>query len=243
MGNIVSPHGRSRLPFKAATPAGSLSPTGPASSVVSEITFGQSAAVGSSLKFARQDHTHGTPPLTELGTGGIVGWCINSNIIAPQSNPTAATYVHAHKIYLPHGMTFKAYGFGLTRNGVKTDGNMYLSIWSHDATNNSPYEEYESARVIGFAPAYAAYWNRAPLQAHGVSSVTIDEGYAWVIKTIEVAYGRTELPLEWWDGGACGTGHALYQLIAGQGAFPTDTWDYASNVATRRTPGVLLLDY
>jgi len=33
----------------------------PATSVVSETTAGQSAAVGSSTNYARQDHTHGTP--------------------------------------------------------------------------------------------------------------------------------------------------------------------------------------
>jgi hypothetical protein len=34
----------------------------PGTTVVSETAFGQAAAVGTALTFAREDHTHGTPP-------------------------------------------------------------------------------------------------------------------------------------------------------------------------------------
>lgn len=40
----------------------------PASTVVSETSYGQTPAVGTSSNFAREDHTHGTPA---PGGGGI----------------------------------------------------------------------------------------------------------------------------------------------------------------------------
>ena len=39
------------------------SPLAPASSVVTELSYGQAAVVGTSLLYSRQDHTHGTPSL------------------------------------------------------------------------------------------------------------------------------------------------------------------------------------
>jgi hypothetical protein len=48
--------------FKAAMPSGGGGGGGiPATTVVSETAFGQTPAVGTSTKYARQDHTHGTP--------------------------------------------------------------------------------------------------------------------------------------------------------------------------------------
>ena len=44
----------------------------PASTVVSGTSFGQGAAVGASLNYAREDHTHGTPTLPALG-GDVTG--------------------------------------------------------------------------------------------------------------------------------------------------------------------------
>jgi hypothetical protein len=197
---------------------------------------------GASREVSRADHVHGTDLSGLPGTGGIVGWCINSVVIAPQSNPTAATYIHAHRIWTPNGLNFKAYGIGLTRAGVKTDGNLYLSIWTDDADNICPAEEYESARVLCFANGKVAGWNRLPLQARGVSDVAIAPGFAWVIKTIEVYAGRTELPIDWWDGFSAGNGSALAIALTGhQGAFPKAPWDFASSVGQRATPAVYLL--
>jgi hypothetical protein len=227
-----------RYPFTVQTSTGQ--PLGMATSVVSETSYGQVAAVGSSRYAARQDHQHGTPATP---AGGIIGWCIAHNIIAPQSNPTAATYIHAHRIFAPFGINLKAYGLGLTRAGVKTDGNLYLSVWTEDATNICPGAEYASARVICFAPNLVSGWNRVPLQARGVNDVDIAAGYSWVIKTVEVKFGRTELPLDWWDGVSCGNGHAMSLLISSQGAFPDGTWDYGNSVPRSTTPGVYLLDY
>lgn len=42
----------------------------PATTVVSETNFGQSSAVGTSLRYARQDHTHGTPAAQTLASLG-----------------------------------------------------------------------------------------------------------------------------------------------------------------------------
>ena len=46
------------------TPTGGGGGGTPASTVVTETTFGAASAVGTSTDYARADHTHGTPPLT-----------------------------------------------------------------------------------------------------------------------------------------------------------------------------------
>jgi hypothetical protein len=46
----------------------------PASSVVSETGFGQQAANGTSLDYARADHSHGTPALPGHNTLGSLAW-------------------------------------------------------------------------------------------------------------------------------------------------------------------------
>lgn len=51
----------------------------PGDHVVSETAFGQARDAGVSLHYARADHTHGTPPLPQLG--GDVGGAIGSNWI------------------------------------------------------------------------------------------------------------------------------------------------------------------
>jgi hypothetical protein len=198
------------------------------------------ASAGTSVELSRADHIH---PEGDAALSGIVGWCINSSIVAPRSNPTAKTYIHAHRAFLPHGLNLKAYGIGLTRAGLKTDGNLYLSTWTEDADNICPDAEYESARVLCFANGKLKGWNRLPLQARGVSSVAVEPGFAWVIKTVEVYAGRTELPIDWWDGVSSGNGHAMAILLSGQGAFPADTWDFANSVPQRMTPACYLLGY
>lgn len=46
----------------------------PASSVVSETSFGQSSAVGTSTDYARGDHTHGTPAVPAHSALSSLGW-------------------------------------------------------------------------------------------------------------------------------------------------------------------------
>lgn len=46
----------------------------PASSVVSETSFGQSPAVGTSTDYARGDHTHGTPAVPAHSALSSLGW-------------------------------------------------------------------------------------------------------------------------------------------------------------------------
>jgi hypothetical protein len=201
------------------------------------------ASAGTSVELSRADHRHPSDLSGLPGSGGILEWCISHNVIAPQSNPTAATYIHAHRVWTPNGFNLKAYGFGLTRAGLKTDGNLYLSVWTEDATDICPDEEYDSARVLCFANGKVAGWNRVALQARGVSSVAIASGFAWVIKTIEVYAGRTELPIDWWDGFSAGNGHAMAIALTGQGAFPKAPWDFAGSVGKRTTPAVCVLSY
>ena len=46
----------------------------PASTVVSETSFGQSPAVGTSTDYARGDHTHGTPAVPAHSALSTLGW-------------------------------------------------------------------------------------------------------------------------------------------------------------------------
>jgi len=46
----------------------------PASSVVSETSFGQSPAVGTSTDYARGDHSHGTPAIPAHSALSTLGW-------------------------------------------------------------------------------------------------------------------------------------------------------------------------
>jgi len=49
-------------------------PPSPASSVVTETSYGQSSATGTSLAYAREDHTHGTPALPAHNTLSNLAW-------------------------------------------------------------------------------------------------------------------------------------------------------------------------
>lgn len=61
----------------------------PASTVVNELTFGQSAAVGTATNYAREDHTHGTPSLGTTGTTACAG---NDARLSDARTPTAHTH-------------------------------------------------------------------------------------------------------------------------------------------------------
>lgn len=213
----------------------------PATAVESETAFGQSASVGTSTDYARDDHTHGTP---DAGNGGLVTWVCRANIIAPQNNPTATSWVYAQRIYVPHDFRLVSYGYGMARAGVKTDGYIYLSAWTDDAANNCPGEEYESARVFVYPYGKAVGWNRVALQALGVSTVTLSAGYNWLISTIERhdGLGRTEAPIDWQDGGAAGYGHALAIEIPGSAGWPSGTWDSAGDEPVHRVPLIYAYD-
>lgn len=50
------------LPSRKITPR-------PATTVVEETELGQESSVGSSIDYARADHTHGTPSINNLGGG------------------------------------------------------------------------------------------------------------------------------------------------------------------------------
>jgi hypothetical protein len=55
-----------------STTKGSAGGGTPATTVVSETTAGQAAVVGTSVNYAREDHTHGTPA-AGAGSGSVVG--------------------------------------------------------------------------------------------------------------------------------------------------------------------------
>lgn len=58
----------------AATGGGGGGGGTPASSVVSETSFGQNPAVGTSTDYARGDHTHGTPAVPAHSALSSIGW-------------------------------------------------------------------------------------------------------------------------------------------------------------------------
>ena len=83
----------------------------PASTVVSETSFGQSAAVGTSTDYARGDHTHGSPTLplastvvseTSYGQASIVG---TSTSVARADHSHGTPAVPAHTALSSLGWT------------------------------------------------------------------------------------------------------------------------------------------
>lgn len=51
-----------------------VAPPSPASSVVTETSYGQSSVTGTSLAYAREDHSHGTPALPAHNTLSNLAW-------------------------------------------------------------------------------------------------------------------------------------------------------------------------
>ena len=61
------------------------------SSVVSETSYGQSSAVGTSTDYARADHTHGTPPLTNTAATAITE---TTSTVGTGTAPAREDHVH-----------------------------------------------------------------------------------------------------------------------------------------------------
>lgn len=59
--------------------------------VVSETSYGQSSAIGTSYEYARADHTHGTPPLTNLTPQAITA---TSGSVGSGTAPAREDHVH-----------------------------------------------------------------------------------------------------------------------------------------------------
>ena len=58
----------------ASSGAAPVAPPSPASSVIAETSYGQSSATGTSLAYARQDHTHGTPAVPAHSATTGLAW-------------------------------------------------------------------------------------------------------------------------------------------------------------------------
>lgn len=65
----------------------------PATTIVSETAFGQTSAVGNGIKYARENHTHGTPtlPIGSTSVSGITKFDGNSVDIQPLGTQTAGS--------------------------------------------------------------------------------------------------------------------------------------------------------
>lgn len=225
-----------RLPTRQAIPA-TVSPIGPATSVVDETTFGRPSVVGTGLRFARDDHSHGTPTVS---MGGIYTWAAKSNIIAPQSNPSAKSWIYALKTFLPLGMTMTGYGLSLATPGAKTDGYVRFGVWTGSAANAYPIAEYEAARVLFWTAGKPAGWSQPALQARGVSSLNITPGWSWIIAVIERWGARVEAPIDWWDA-VSNNGMAWGIELTGLAGWPFGTWDTADSVAQTKVPGISIV--
>lgn len=77
-----------------------VAPPAPATTVVTETSYGQSSATGTATTYAREDHTHGTPALPAHNTLSNLAW-INaghtgvSTAVAAWNGGAAATVVQA----------------------------------------------------------------------------------------------------------------------------------------------------
>lgn len=90
----------------------------PATTVVTEQSFGQSSAVGTSTDFARADHTHGTVP----SPNGMFGNGFDGDLAII---PTGATYTQTQErmwgnVYVPTGCFYKPAGHRVLINGTLT---------------------------------------------------------------------------------------------------------------------------
>lgn len=90
----------------------------PASTVVTELLFGQASAVGTSTDFARADHTHGTVP----SPNGMFGNGFDGDLTIA---PTGSTYTQTQErmwgnVYVPTGCFYKPAGNRVLVNGTLT---------------------------------------------------------------------------------------------------------------------------
>jgi hypothetical protein len=93
----VDAYGRLTAASSGTAPA---TPPSPASSVVSETSYGQSTAVGTATTYAREDHSHGTPALPAHNTLSNLAWVNAGHTgvaygVAAWNSAGAATVVNA----------------------------------------------------------------------------------------------------------------------------------------------------
>ena len=235
--------GRIRYPATRATPATAVTPIGPASSVVNDTSFGQSAIVGTDSRYARQGHSHGTPTLTDsLASAGTYQWISRATQIAAQDNPSANPWSYAIKIWLPYAQPLHGFGCALLGTGTKQDGALLCSVWGNAEVLGVdwPTTEYTAARTVHFfhgKPAGPVWW---PLQSHGVDLLTMDAGYNHIVVTVDTnaTFGITRPNVEWLDGGAMGKGFSHAVSVPGLAGFVSGVWDTAADTPQRRVPNV-----
>jgi hypothetical protein len=93
----VDAYGRVTVASSGTAP---VAPPSPATTVVTETSYGQTQAVGTATTYAREDHSHGTPALPAHNTLSNLAW-INAghtgvtNAVAAWNGGAAATVVQA----------------------------------------------------------------------------------------------------------------------------------------------------
>ena len=102
----------------------------PASSVVSETSFGQSPAVGTSTDYARGDHTHGTPALPLASTVVSETSFGQASAVGTSQNVARADHTHGTPALPLASTVVSETSFGQA-SAVGTSGNVARADHSH----------------------------------------------------------------------------------------------------------------
>lgn len=164
----------------------------PATSVVSEITPGQSPAVGTSILYARADHTHGTPGTgagstvyNVVAVGGAIGDGITDDSTAV-ANTYAAIPAAGGTLFFPPGQTFIVNTMTLNKPGitVQISDSTIVKLKSQSGGAQTPLFNITASnmRIMGgtldgnsggISAGTGNYWNGLIQMTGGCSDVQI----------------------------------------------------------------------
>ena len=180
-----------------------------------------------------------TLTLVGTGTGPAYSWMARTSVLAPQSNPTGAPYAYAYKVKLPFGLVLRGYRYKLTATGTGADGALFLSVWSHDATNNVPLARYDDSLALALHDGLAAGDQTRTLNNGVATECSLPVGTVWIVVTVDedAGLGIARPNIEWWRGDA---GHAHYVLLPGMAGWIAEPWDSSGDVAAVDVPAIYL---
>jgi len=230
--------GRIRLPPTLLRTSGQ--PTGAATSVVAETSFGQSPLVGTDTRYARGGHTHGTPT---VGTGAIWRWICATDIIAPVNNPSDSACVYWSRFWLPWAQTLVKYQYGMRGAGVATDGNFWPSVWSD--VSGAPTVEYQRSRALAIpgdqSEGCCDLYPGDNLEFGTRYTVPLAAGWSWLAVCVQTnsVMGVTKPNCDYFSSGEVGKGYAGYKIVSGHGGYAeaADIFDTACD----KVPGIWLV--
>ena len=136
-----------------------------------------------------------------------IGWSMPHALVTmtAHTNPQDGPCAWAARIYMPHGLLLTAYGFGMTRLGVPTDGDLYFHLFT-DKSGTIGSRLDNSKAVAVTLDTLAAGYHTVDLEL--VDSCWIDSGHYWLIVNIDRDDGNGigPPPIDWLDAGAIGEG-------------------------------------